>query len=80
MNATATPERTVAKKRTAKAPPEAAPYELTRVSSKALEVARIACAYEGMSLAEYLSRVILDVASRDADKGHANRFGKPKSN
>lgn len=74
MGASLTAERGVAKKKAEKASDEGSRYELTRVAASSLELARIACAYRGLTLAEYLSLVIREAADRDINEGHRRRF------
>jgi len=46
---------------------------MTRVFPEALDAARIACAYRGLSLLEYVSQSLQQVAERDIEEGHARR-------
>jgi len=41
-----------------------------RIDVVALEAAKIAAAYQGISVMEYASRVLLEAARRDVEKGH----------
>lgn len=74
MNATIVAGQRVAKRKAAKAKDEGGRYELTRVAGASLDGARIACAYRGLSLAEYLSLVIREAADRDIEEGHRQRM------
>ena len=47
-----------------------------RVSKEALEAARIAAAYAGVSIAKYVSDVVLKAATEDIEKGHRDRSRK----
>lgn len=46
---------------------------LTRISPKALEQARLACAFEGVTMTEFVSQAVLDAAERAIDAGIARR-------
>lgn len=48
---------------------------LTRIMPDALRKARIACEYKGMTVVEYVSRVVMEAADRDIKEGHAREYG-----
>jgi hypothetical protein len=48
-----------------------------RISDEALAAARIAAAFEGISIMEYVSRVVLARAEEDIRKGYEQRAQKP---
>lgn len=41
-----------------------------RIDVAALEAAKIAAAYKGISVMEYASQILLDAAKRDIEEGH----------
>lgn len=41
-----------------------------RIDNKALEAAKIAASYKGLTVAGYVSKVLLEVATRDIEEGH----------
>jgi hypothetical protein len=52
-----------------------------KIDVEVLADARIAAAYKGLSLAEYLSEALRPIVLRDMEEGHAQRLkspGKPK--
>jgi YesN/AraC family two-component response regulator len=51
-----------------------------RLSDAAIELARIASGYTGESMAEYVSRVVVERAKQDIERLHAEKFqgSKPK--
>ena len=51
-----------------------------RLNEEALKWARIAASYRGISLAEYASQALIEVAKRDVEQGHAaiTKVEKPK--
>jgi hypothetical protein len=49
-----------------------------RITLEALEAGKIAAAYQGMSLSEYASHVLLEAANRDIEEGHRAR-SQPRS-
>ena len=61
----ATLERPMAKK---KAAPKTAPVRLT---GEAIRIARIASGYSGESVAEYVSRIVVEAGQRDIERGIA---------
>jgi hypothetical protein len=48
-----------------------------KMDPKVVEECRIAAAFKGMSLAEYLSESMRITAQRDIDDGYASRGGRP---
>jgi hypothetical protein len=46
-----------------------------RIEEKALEAARIAASYKGMTVMDYASKVLLDQALRDIEEGHRTWSG-----
>jgi len=44
-----------------------------RIELKAVEVARVAAAYKGLSMAEYITGVVLEAANRDIEEGYRAR-------
>ena len=44
-----------------------------RIGVDALEAAKIAAAYKGLSVVEYITQNILAVANRDIEEGHRSR-------
>jgi hypothetical protein len=48
-----------------------------RIGVDALEAAKIAAAYKGISVVEYITRNILEVANRDIEEGHRARTEPP---
>jgi hypothetical protein len=66
----ATLDRPMARKTTPKNTP-------VRLSDEAVRWARIASGYTGESMAEYVSRVVAEVARKDADRLHGEA-SKPK--
>lgn len=57
---------------------ERADTTMTRIAIKALEAARIARAYYGERLSDYISRVVLEAANRDIEEGHKKRLKEKK--
>lgn len=55
--------------------PKTAPI---RVTDEAIGLVRIASGYTGESVAEYVSRVLIDVARQDIERLHGSRFGQSK--
>jgi predicted DNA binding CopG/RHH family protein len=49
-----------------------------RITLEALEAGKIAAAYQGISLSEYASQVLLEAANRDIEEGHRAR-SQPRS-
>jgi hypothetical protein len=49
-----------------------------KIDAEVLAVCRIAAAYKGLSLAEYLSESMRVTATRDVEESHAG-FAKPKA-
>ena len=41
-----------------------------RIDERALEAAKIAASYKGMTVMDYASKVLLDAATRDIEDGH----------
>lgn len=41
-----------------------------RIDVKALEAAKIAASYKGMTVMDYASKVLLDAATKDIEEGH----------
>lgn len=54
---------------------------MTRISQEALDQAKLACAFEGLTMAEFISRAVIEVADRAIDRGIAkrNQAKPPKS-
>lgn len=53
-----------------------------KVDAQVIADAKIAAAYKGLSLAEYISEALRPIAFRDMEEGHAQRMKpsvKPKS-
>lgn len=48
-----------------------------RLSDDAIKWARIASGYTGESMAEYVSRVVVERGREDAERLHAESMGKP---
>ncbi len=46
-----------------------------RIDVTALEAAKIAAAYKGISVMEYASRVLLEAARKDIEEGHRSFSG-----
>ena len=46
-----------------------------RISDEAMKWARVAASYREMSVAEYVSEALLEIAKRDAEAGHAALMG-----
>jgi hypothetical protein len=44
-----------------------------KLSSEAVEAAKIAAAFKGLTLLEYASRVLLEAANRDIEEGYRSR-------
>jgi hypothetical protein len=55
--------------------PKTAPI---RVTVAAVDLARIASGYTGESVAEYVSRIVMERANIDVDELHGKRFGASK--
>jgi hypothetical protein len=51
-----------------------------RISDEALAAARIAAAFEGISIMEYVSRAVLATAEEDIRKGYERRAQKAAGN
>ena len=50
-----------------------------RLTDEAIKWARIASGYTGESMAEYVSRIVVDYGKRDAERLHGEAIGeKPK--
>jgi hypothetical protein len=49
-----------------------------KIDVQVLADARIAAAYKGLSLAEYLSEALRPIVLRDMEEGHAQRVRQPK--
>jgi hypothetical protein len=49
-----------------------------KMDAKVVEDCRIAAAFKGMSLAEYLSETMRAAAKRDIDEGYARRAAEAK--
>lgn len=58
--------------------PKAPKSTPVRIADASLALARIASGYTGESVAEYVSRVIAEVASKDAERLHGQKFGQSK--
>lgn len=78
MNAVATLERPVAKKRTDKPAEKKRGDVLTRIYPDALKEAKLAAELLDMSLVDYLTMIVKEVATRHVDEQMARRR-QPKS-
>jgi hypothetical protein len=59
-----------------KKPAKTSPVRLT---DEALKWARIASGYTGEAMSEYVSRIVIERGTQDADRLHAEVKGEPKS-
>ena len=50
-----------------------------RLDVEAIEAAKIAAAFKGMSVMDYASRILLEQANRDIEEGYRNRMGSASS-
>jgi len=56
------------------------PELMTRILPDALEAAKLAAVYRGLTLTEYISEVVKVAAERDIEEGHARRKqARPKT-
>ena len=51
------------------------PSNAVRLTREAVDAAKIAAAYRGMTVGDYASLVVLEAAKRDIEEGHS-RWGK----
>ena len=51
---------------------------LTRMMPEALEAAKIAAAFSGERLMDYITRIVLEAARRDIEEGHRKRSKEKK--
>lgn len=50
--------------------PMAKDANAVRITKEAVDKARVAAAYQGISIAEYVSRVVVAQAEKDIEEGH----------
>ncbi len=48
-----------------------------RVGIEALEAAKIAAAYKGQTVMDYVTEIVLEAANRDIEEGHRLRSSSP---
>lgn len=47
-----------------------------RIDEEALKVAKIAASFKGITLKDYVSAALIEIAKRDIDQGYASMAGK----
>ncbi len=49
-----------------------------RITVEAVEAAKIAAAYKGLSMMDYVAGIVLEAANRDIEEGHRTRSAPAK--